>query len=93
MGNRDRAAGDGTSRCTVPQINPHSKWAQMWDSFAAITLLYVALAVPFEVAFLDDEIWSAAWFVARLIDLVRPRGACPSSRIPVVQQTASPSRR
>lgn len=72
MTSRTRAAGDVKRTFTVPQINPHHRWAQLWDSFTALTLLYVALAVPFEVAFLEDELLSATWFVGRVIDLVRP---------------------
>lgn len=68
---RKRPGGEHKSYFSVPQINPHNKWAQLWDSFAALTLLYVALAVPFEVAFIEDDVLSANWFVGRIIDLVR----------------------
>lgn len=88
LAGRGRASGDVKHAFSVPQINPHHRWAQLWDGFTALTLVYVALAVPFEVAFLDDELLSANWVLGRVIDLVRSVAlvSCPGSDVYCVQQ-------
>lgn len=42
-----------------------------WDAFIAFVLMYVALAVPVEVAFLDIRTFSGNWWLSRALDLVR----------------------
>ena len=42
-----------------------------WDGFIACVLMYVALAVPVEVAFLDVRTFSGNWWLSRVLDLVR----------------------
>ena len=40
-----------TAKCI---INPNSRWKRIWDNVVAGWLLYVAIAIPFRVAFQDE---------------------------------------
>lgn len=64
------------------QVDPHSRGAQVWDVLSATALLSVAVATPFEVAFLETPTWSAWWWFNRVIGLVRhqPHSTPPHGR-------------
>jgi len=58
--------GDGPCRIV---LNPdHMSW-QLWDLYLAVLLLYVAVVTPFEVAFLETVMWSALFWINRLVDV------------------------
>jgi hypothetical protein len=65
--------GDAALQYNSPgrMLSTHSRFSQFWDGFIAGMLMYFALAVPVEVAFLDVRNFSALWFIGRAIDLVR----------------------
>lgn len=47
-----------TAKCI---INPNSRWKRIWDNIVAGWLLYVAIAIPFRVAFQDET--TIAWII------------------------------
>lgn len=67
-----------TARCLQTLISlgclplaPHSKVSQAWDFMMTLILLYVSLALPFEVAFLETPRGSRTWWINRVVDAVR----------------------
>ena len=57
-------------------LAPHSRLSQAWDLMMSLILLYVSLALPFEVAFLDTPQGSRTWWINRVVDTVCLRTYC-----------------
>lgn len=49
---------------------PDAKWMTRWDILIFLTLVFTAIATPFEVAILDVKYWDWLFVANRIVDLV-----------------------